>query len=310
MIFSTIDIGTNTILMVTVRVAPDGAITVLGDEHEIARLGKGVDASRKILPETIDRVEGFLRRYQEIAARLGSERIVAFGTSALRDAINRREFIDEIERRIGLRIEVLGGEEEAQLTFRGALFGLPVTDGPLAVLDIGGGSTEIATGDREHLRGAISLDIGAVRITERHLPQLPPTEAGLEEARRMAREILAGGIALPAGVTAIGVAGTVTTLGAIDAGIERFDAEELNGRRLASDTIDAVVERLARLSGEETAAIPQVSHGRADILLGGAIILQEFMRRYALPEIIVSTRGVRYGVMLREVERMTKAGRI
>lgn len=310
MIFSTIDIGTNTILMVTVRADAIGDITVLGDEHGIARLGKGVDASRTILPAAIERLEGFLVRYRDIALGLGSERIVAFGTSALRDASNRQEVIAAMAHRTGITIEIISGEEEARLTYRGALFQLPVQSDSIAVLDIGGGSTEIAYGNGKDLEQGISLDVGAVRITERFLPQLPASEAQIAEARGMVREALDRSFELLPGSTVVGVAGTVTTLGAIESGIERFDAEALNGTWLSASAIASTLDRLSRLSTAEIAAIPQVSSGRADILLGGTIVLDEFMRRHALDKIMVSTRGVRFGMMLREVENMRAAGNI
>jgi exopolyphosphatase/guanosine-5'-triphosphate,3'-diphosphate pyrophosphatase len=303
MTLSVIDIGTNTILMATLAVRRDGGIDILGDEHEIARLGKGVDASRRILPETFDRVAGYLDRYRAIAESLDSERIVAFGTSALRDAANRGEFIAAMRERTGIIIELLSGEEEAHLTYRGALFGHELGDGRHAVLDIGGGSTELAYGSRGKLERGASIDIGAVRITERFLSALPPDSGSIEAARRFAASMLAPLFDLPADAEVVGVAGTVTTLGAMAIGMPGFDADELNGTRLGSDEIGRITAELCAMPLESIAAIPQVHPARADILPGGAIILDEFMQRYDLPEIIVSTRGVRYGVALREIER-------
>ncbi len=302
MIFSTIDIGTNTILMTTVSAAPDGTIEVVSDRHEIARLGKGVDASRTILPETFDRVAGYLEGYARESRELGAERIVAFGTSALRDARNREEFIDAMKERTGVEIELLSGDEEAEFTYRGALFGLsaPAGRGGIAVLDIGGGSTEIAWGEGVRPERSISIDIGAVRVAERFFTKLPPDPGKIDEARSFIREELNRGFDLPEGTVAVGVAGTVTTLGAVDAELERFDAAELNGRPLPLTSVRRAIERLSTLTLEETAAVPQISRGRADIILAGALILEEFLLRHDLREITVGTRGVRYGVMLRE----------
>lgn len=303
MILSTIDIGTNTILMVTAQGSPGGAIQILGDEHAIARLGKGVDASRTILPETFGRVAKFLLRYRQIAESHHADRIVAFGTSALRDARNQQQFIAEMAERTGITIQVLSGQEEAQWTYRGALFGLAAapTPSPIAVLDIGGGSTEIAVGDGASLQHSISLDIGAVRLAERCFSGLPPSAAELSNAREFARKELASTFNLPPQTVAVGVAGTVTTLGAMHAGMEQFNAESLNGRWLPAGVIGTTVGRLAGLTLAETEAIPQINSGRADIILAGAIILEEFMKRHQLPQLMVSTRGVRYGVMLREM---------
>lgn len=294
---SAIDIGTNTILMATVEEGPDGELRVIGDEHAIARMGRGVDASRMIPQESIDRVEKLLRRYRDIAGAYGSDRIVAFGTSALRDARNRDELIATMRERVGIEIDVLSGDEEARFTYRGALVGLGV-DGPSAVLDIGGGSTELALGDGREVDTAISLDIGAVRITERFLDTCPPTDDAITRARAWAAVEVGRYPVLPGTTRLIGVAGTVTTLGAIALGMERFDAQELNGEVIALERIDEIAERLSRMTLAQLTAIPQIASGRADIIVGGAIVLQTAMRRLTADAITVSTRGVRYGVAL------------
>ncbi len=304
MIFSTIDIGTNTILMLTLQGEAGEGVRVLGDEHEIARLGKGVDATRTIMAETFDRVAGYLLRYRSIAEGLGSERIIAFGTSALRDARNREEFIAAMRERTGITIELLSGQEEAELTYRGALFGLPAGSGRYGVIDIGGGSTEIAHGVGSRLERGVSVDIGAVRVTERFIPAFPPLSDQIDAARSYAREALQEAIDLPDAMTMVGVAGTVTTLGAIAIGMERFDADELNGARLTRPAIGRITSELASMPLDQIRAIPQVHPDRADVLLGGALILDEFMSHYDLSSITVSTRGVRYGVAMRALERM------
>ncbi len=308
MVFSTIDIGTNTILMVTLAVQPGGEIQVLGDEHGIARLGKGVDATRRILPEAFDRLAGHLIRYREIARELGSEWIVAFGTSALRDARNRDEFIAAMEERTSIHIETLSGQEEAELTYRGALFGFRPGAHCQGVIDIGGGSTEIAFGSNQNLERGISLDIGAVRVTERFFPQLPPTPEQIEEARAFIRGQLSLGFDLPSDVEMVGVAGTVTTLGAIAARMTEFDADELNGTRLTDEEIAEITRDLSRMPVEDIVQMRGVHPERADILLGGALVLDEFMRSQDLPALTVSIRGVRYGVAMREIERMGYRG--
>ena len=298
---SVIDIGTNTILMVTGMLDSDGGVRIAGDEHSIARLGRGVDAQRMIATETFDRVAQLLVRYRSIAKSLGSRRIVAFGTSALRDAANAAVFIEEMRRRVRLDIEVLSGDDEARLTYSGALFGLQPACERSAVLDIGGGSTELALGDGSDVRRSCSLDIGAVRVSERYLATLPAARASVDEAARWCDDGLAGLFDVPAGTKLVGVAGTVTTLGAIDAGLERFDADELNGHRLSLAAVEATIDRLTTLTVGEIAAIPQITEGRADIILGGSLILRATMMRLAIAEVIVSTRGVRYGVLLREL---------
>lgn len=304
MVLSTIDIGTNTILMVTLRRAPDGSVRVLGDEHAIARLGKGVDAARRIQPETFDRVAGHLERYRAIAESLGADRIVAFGTSALRDATNREEFVAAMFERTGVTVGLLSGSDEAAYTYGGALFGFDLGDKDVAVLDIGGGSTEVAVGRGTRLVRGTSVDIGAVRITERFLRSLPPRPEDLHAARTFAREALSGTAPLPPGVKVVGVAGTVTTLAAMDAGLLQFNGNALNGTLLRRDAIERMTGLLCTLGLDAIAATGGVHPDRADILPGGALILEEFVRMNDLPGILVSTRGVRYGVAMHELGMM------
>ena len=312
MTFSTIDLGTNTILMVTVKVDTDGAITVLDDRQEVARLGKGVDASMNIQPDAFDRVADFLQYYRTTARSLGSERIVAFGTSALRDARNQNEFVAAMKERTGIAFQIISGEEEAELTYEGALFGLGLKQDRIAVLDIGGGSTELALGElttkeERHLTQHISVDIGAVRITERYFQQQPPTQQALSEARMFAREQLSEMFSLPPETVAAGVAGTVTTLGAVSYGLQNGGAEELNGKTLSGDAIAQLTRKLSGMTLSEIISVPQIPTGRADVILGGSIILDEFMKHFGLEEIVVSTRGVRYGMMLKEAAAFTTA---
>lgn len=295
-----IDLGTNTILMVTGRRRADGSVEVLDDAHAIARLGKGVDAQRRILPETLSRVCGFLAQYRRRAERLGAERITAYGTSALRDAADKEEFIARVKEETGVELIEVSGVEEAGLTFRGAAFGLELPE-RYAVLDIGGGSTELAVGALGQVEQSASVDVGAVRVTERFFPSLPPSPAQLEEAGAMIRQELSRLFPYPQGVPLMGVAGTVTTLGAIDRDIERFDAEELNGHFLARERVEALAARLLSLPYEAVRQIPQIHEQRADIISAGALILRQALERFGCPGLIVSTRGIRYGLLLREL---------
>lgn len=306
MIVSSIDIGTNTVLMAVVEVLPDRTCRVLADEHAVARIGKGVDAKGRIDDNALDRLAAILVRYSDISASLGAEKIICFGTSALRDASNRDEFIDRLRDRTGIGVCVLSGKEEASLTFVGALFGLEEIVGPeavCAVLDIGGGSTELALGTRSGgVTQSISVDIGAVRLRERHLLSTPPTSSELSLARHWSDIMVGSLFDLPSATTLIGVAGTVTTLAALDAGMERFDAEELNGYRLGVRAIADWTTRLSTMAVEDIQRLKGVHPDRADILAGGAIILDAALARLEADAILVSTRGVRYGVALEGLE--------
>lgn len=303
-ILSTIDLGTNTVLMVTGRMTASGEIQILGDEHEIGRLGKGVDRTGTILPETFERIAEILNRYRTIAQGYGSARVVGYGTSALRDARNRDEFIAAMKEQAGVELRLLSGAREAELTWRGALFGLPLRERDVAVLDIGGGSTEVAFGsDGTFVRGS-SVDVGAVRVTERFLGgTFPPDPSAITAARHFTTEAFGGAISLPTAPIVVGVAGTVTTLGAMHAGITSFDPDAINGLRLSREWIATTTQQLLCSTINEIRAIEQVVHGREDILPGGALVLNEFMNAFNVPELVVSTRGLRYGLLEQELQR-------
>ncbi|MCC7263620.1 MAG: Ppx/GppA family phosphatase [Candidatus Latescibacteria bacterium] len=295
-----VDLGTNTALMVTGRRGPEGRIEVLDDAHAVARLGKGVDAQRRIADETMDRVCLLLAGYRDRARALGAEQIRVYGTSALRDAANKAEFIARVGRDTGLELVEVSGKEEADLTFRGAAFGLELPP-RYAVIDIGGGSTELAVGEAEHVQAAVSLDVGAVRVTERFFPQLPPTAEELDAATAMVGQVLEGLFPYPEGTTLVGVAGTVTTLGALDRNVPRFDAEELNGHFLVASQVEQWSARLLAMPAESIRQLPQVHEQRADIIGAGSLILRLVLARLRVPGLVVSTRGIRYGLLLRDL---------
>lgn len=297
-----IDLGTNTVLMVVGRRTAQDQVEILDDVHTIARMGQGVDAQRRIQPEAVDRVCAFLDQYRRRALDLGAVQIRAFGTSALRDAANREAVIAAVAARSGVQLTTLSGRQEARLTHLGAAFGLDLP-GRYAVLDIGGGSTELALGTQADLEQSISVDVGAVRLTERHFTALPPTLAQRAAAAATARQVLARVFDVPAGVPLVGVAGTATTLGALDLGVEHFDDSALNGHFLTAQRIGALAERLLGLPLEEIRAIPQVSDQRADIIAAGALILDAFIEMQQCPGVTVSTRGIRYGLLLEMLGR-------
>ena len=296
-----IDLGTNTILMVVGRLQADGKTEILADLHAIARLGKGVDAKGHILPETLERVGEFFQDYKKRALSLGADQISAFGTSALRDAANREDFIASIKRLSGIEVFTLSGREEARLTFAGAGFGIELPK-CYCVLDIGGGSTELAYGSHGHVQQLASVDLGALRITERHFDRLPPSSAQLEAARATIREQLGKLFTYPAGVALVGVAGTATTIGALASGVEDFNAASLNGHILPQSKVAEITAYLATLELERIRAIRQIHPQRADIITAGALILSTALDLFQCSELIVSTRGIRYGLLARALK--------
>jgi len=302
-----IDIGTNTILMLIADLSNDGRIKTIRDEIAFPRLGKGVDEVGFIHRESITRVLNVLKDYKRISETSGSEKIIACGTSALRESKNRNEVITRIRQEALLDVQVLSGEEEAELTFLGALSGLPRSRKHFVVIDIGGGSTEITLGTQDHVEKRVSLDLGCVRLTERFLQSTPPTSKELQRAMVSAHAALSG----LGGIDSnrhqlVGVAGTVTTLAALDQNLSRFDPDKVDGRILPITRIQSIFDDLSQRSLDEIQSSPVVPAGRADILLAGVLILIEFMTIHRFERIRVSKRGLRYGLVLREFERLKR----
>lgn len=298
---ASIDIGSNTILMLVADIDEGGTLRVVADEQAIARLGEGINVSGVIGTSAFERASVILSAYLKRAGALNPERIIATGTSALRDARNQEDFLLEMRVRFGLPIEVLSGDDEARLTYRGTLSGFP--DGPAryAVLDIGGGSTELCVGDRHDISAQRSLDIGCVRLTERFLHDAPPSledRADMEDA--VLRTIRAFPAVVPESTTFVAVAGTPATLAAMDLGLPAFDREAVSGHILTTERIRQFYEEFSRMSHAELLACAQVDPGRADILLAGTCILFLFLRWNDVQSVVVSERGLRYGIALRE----------
>jgi exopolyphosphatase/guanosine-5'-triphosphate,3'-diphosphate pyrophosphatase len=230
----------------------------------------------------------------------------ACGTSALRDAKNRQEFIDFMKEKLALEIRVLSGSEEAELTYLGAVseYLSKVDSNTYAVLDIGGGSTEIVVGSGAHITSSCSIDIGSVRLTERILKINPPSSSALESAIQLVRDHVQHVTPLLPSTKIIGVAGTLTTLAALDRRIPKYDRNLVNRHVLALETIDRIFQELRPLTLDQLRSYPQIHPSRADILLAGIIILRETMKKVNLSEITVSDRGLRYGIVIKTAQTL------
>jgi exopolyphosphatase/guanosine-5'-triphosphate,3'-diphosphate pyrophosphatase len=297
---ASIDIGTNTILMLVADVERNGTLSIVTDEHFIARLGKGVDEHGFIQKETFQRVHKILSQLKSIADSHGVQHLAACGTSALRDAANRQEFVNFIREHLSIEMKILSGQEEAELTYLGAVseYLEDSPSGEFAVLDIGGGSTELVTGIGSNVSSAVSIDIGSVRLTERILKNNPPENAALENAVKLIQNHLENISPLPPATKLIGVAGTLTTLAALDLQLKTFDAALINRYVLARETIERIFHELRHLTLDQIKSYPQIHPSRADILLAGILILLETLENVNLPRITVSDRGLRYGILL------------
>lgn len=295
----------------------DGAIRTLRDEIAFPRLGKGVDESGLISPEATNRALSVLKEYQSLSVKLGSGKIIACGTSALRDSRNSDEVISRIRHETSIDVEVLSGEDEAHWTFLGALIQeddssskLAPNQGRFAVIDIGGGSTEVTLGTSQHVEKSLSFGLGCVRLTERFLRSTPPTSEELERARACARSALSGLHDIDTiRCELVGVAGTITTLAALDQNLSKFEADKVDGYVLGLDRIIEIFEQLRPQTLAQIRSSPIISSGRADVLLAGILILIEFMAICRFDRITTSSKGLRYGLILREFERMKGVGK-
>lgn len=299
-----IDIGTNTVLLLVAQCNAGGDITTLAYEQRVPRLGQGVDSSRNLHPDSMERVVGVLEEYHGILGRYGVSHIVACATSAVRDAHNRDGFVDLVRKRTGIAVEILSGDEEALWTYRGAISGMAGIR-KATVVDIGGGSTEITVGNAHNIQQHVSLDIGSVRLTERFFKHDPPTHPELEKAIEIVENELARASRFSFdGSSLVGVAGTATSLALLDQGRKEFHREAVTGYRLQLDNVYALFRTLRSMPAEEILQLSSVMEGRADVIAAGALILREVMAHFKFKEMVVSERGVRYGIAIREWERI------
>jgi exopolyphosphatase/guanosine-5'-triphosphate,3'-diphosphate pyrophosphatase len=287
-----IDLGSNSTRLL-VADADDGRLSEVERLLTITRLGDGVDASGRLSEASMQRVEDCVAGYVSRARELGVAVPLAVATSAVRDAQNGAEFLRLLKAR-GVRARMLSGDDEARLTLRGVASGRSMA-GPLIVCDIGGGSTELVAGDGGDVRFAVSLDMGCVRMSERHLHSDPPTPDQLTALRDDVAAMLPAD--LPEG-DLIGVAGTVTTLATIDLGLDREIPEQIDGHRLSAAAVDALLQRLAALPLDERRQVRGLMPERAPTIVAGGAILAELMQRLAVPALTVSERDILHGAAL------------
>jgi exopolyphosphatase / guanosine-5'-triphosphate,3'-diphosphate pyrophosphatase len=291
-----VDLGTNSTRLLVADV--DGEqLDEITRRLTITRLGEGVDERRRLLPVPIARIRNCLADYRRELEGLGAERTLCIATSSVRDADNGEAFLGEIEWSYGFTTRLLSGQDEAAMMIRGVTAGRPPLDDVL-VLDIGGGSTELVVAADGRVVSATSLDIGCVRVTERFLPSDPPSRPELAAASGYVRSLLPQ---LEAG-SAIGVAGTVTTLATLDLGDDEYDPARTHGHRISLAAVEEQLERLAQMSTEERIVSTGIEPGRASVIVAGVIVLHEVLTAYGLDEIEVSERDVLHGAALAAAE--------
>lgn len=300
--YAAIDVGTNTVLLLVAE-REGNTLLPLAERAEITRLGRGVDRTHRLLPEAIEDTVAVLSLYAKEARAKGASQIACVATSAVRDAANGPEFFSAARSKTGLLVEVISGDEEARLVYLTAFRDFqsppPSPERPLAVLDVGGGSTEFVVGEGPLPRARVSLQVGAVRLTERHVHTDPISPAELLHLKEAARAALAplDGLAPAEGALLVGVAGTVTTLCSVAKGLPLHDGPRMHGERLGLEDLDLLLERLARLTVQERSSLRGMEPKRADVIVAGGLIVAEAMRRTGFKELVASDRGVRWGLL-------------
>jgi exopolyphosphatase/guanosine-5'-triphosphate,3'-diphosphate pyrophosphatase len=291
-----VDLGTNSTRLLLADV-DGGAVRELDRRLTITRLGEGVDSGRRILPGAIARVRNVLVDYRRAAEEAAAERVLAFGTSAVRDAENGEAFLGEIEWGFGFATRLLSGEEEARLTFRGVAAGRPVS-GATLVVDVGGGSTELVIGDSAGIAFHRSLDVGCVRLTERFLAGDPPAQSELAACGAHVRALLAEHVPRVRPSAAIGVAGTVATLATLDLELDAEVPELVHGHVMTIDWLAEELASLACASVSELRARRGIHPDRAPVIVAGTIVVLEILRHLGLPSLEVSEHDVMHGAAL------------
>ncbi|GAA3258440.1 Ppx/GppA phosphatase family protein [Nonomuraea helvata] len=304
-----VDCGTNSVRLLVADVGDD-LIDDIERRMEIVRLGQGVDRTGRLAPDALDRTFKAMRVYRELIDRHGATRTRVVATSATRDAANRQEFVDGVREIFGVEPEVVSGAEEAELSFAGATKGLirlsPETElpqGPMPpylVVDIGGGSTEFVVGS-EHAEAALSVDIGCVRLTERHLkdagdpPSAPALEAVVADIEAALDRVEAE-VPVHQAHTLVGLAGSVTTVAGMALGLPAYDSERIHHSRISAEEVHEVTRRLLAMTHGERAEVAVMHPGRVDVIGAGALILDRIVRRFAFSQVVVSEHDILDGI--------------
>lgn len=293
-----IDIGTNSTRLLIADLGEE-RLEVKRKASRITRLGRGVDSQRQLSPSAIEETLGVVVAYLEEARTAGVAQVSVIATSAVRDAANRQVFQDLLRQATGVELKILSGVEEAVLSYRGALSGFKEPPEAPMVADVGGGSTELVLGDQL----AVSLDMGAVRLTERFLHSNPATAAEISDARSFVYQQLKAvqpQVAKPQCL--VGLGGTITCLGSIVAELPVYDSAVVHMSRISLAMMERMIERLAGLAIEKRREVVGMQSGREDIILGGALIFQCLLQAFHLDEIIVCDADIMEGVLLSETE--------
>ncbi|MGW7490180.1 Ppx/GppA phosphatase family protein [Streptomyces sp. NPDC054786] len=302
-----IDCGTNSIRLLVADADPaTGELKDLDRRMQIVRLGQGVDRTGRLAPEALERTFAACREYAAVIKGLGAEQVRFVATSASRDAENREDFVRGVVGILGVEPEVITGDQEAEFSFNGAtkeLTGRADLERPFLVVDIGGGSTEFVLGS-DSVRAARSVDVGCVRMTERHLaheggisdPPSPGQISAMKSDIAAALDRAEETVPLSEAATLVGLAGSVTTVAAIALGLDRYDSEAIHHSRISLAKVREITGRLLSSTHAERAAIPVMHPGRVDVIAAGALVLLSIMERSGAGEVVVSEHDILDGI--------------
>ncbi len=293
-----IDVGTNSIKFCLAEETGNGSYNVLKDANDIARLGEGLKETGLIGPEPLERNAQSVANFAAEAKAAGADEVVAVGTMALRTAKNAAAFIARVKELCGVELKVLSGEEEAQNSYVAVMSGIPgAADADLVTMDTGGGSTEFVFGTAGKIVRKFSLNVGAVRFTEKYLSQMPVAPEKLAEAQaEIKKELSEGGVSGPVKFL-VGMGGTVTSMASVKHKMAKYDPDVIQGSKLTLDDINAQIADYAAKTLDQRREIVGLQPKRADVILAGACIVRAVMELTGVSELTVSDRGLRHGLM-------------
>tara|TARA_B100000575_G_scaffold294677_1_gene313124 strand:- start:13048 stop:13959 length:912 start_codon:yes stop_codon:yes gene_type:complete len=299
---ASIDIGTNSVLLLIAEQTEKG-LQVLEEAQRLPRLGSMVDSNGLLAKESMYKVLVVLSEYVGIIQKYGDEvltKTVVTATSAVRDAANKQEFLALVKETFGFQVLILSGEDEAKYTYLGAISQTKVESDSIMIVDIGGGSTELAVGNSTNLLRGISINMGCVRFNERFLLHNPPRQEEIRECRRSIEALLhATQLHFPSHTQIVAVSGTATSLAAIDQQLFHYKSSGINNYRLNTDKLATIIRLFSIHTFQYLLELhPEVMKGRVDVFLSGLLILEEVLRYTRAEEFVVSTGGIRHGILL------------
>jgi exopolyphosphatase/guanosine-5'-triphosphate,3'-diphosphate pyrophosphatase len=300
---SVIDIGTNSIKFCVAQKASDGTLEVLKDANDIARLGEGLRETGLISPEALERNAQSVAAFAREAEELGAAKVMAVGTMALRTAKNTADFTARVKELCGLTVDVLPGDEEARLAYLAVLSGLPVQEGELVIFDTGGGSTEFIFGQGKELKNRMSVNLGAVLITEKHLSDDPVKPGAVQAALAEIKDTFDNAQVNGNPVQLVGMGGTVTSMGAVKHKMVKYDPDVIQGSELTLADVEEQINDYSARTLEKRREIPGLQPKRADVILAGACILKDILSRMNADRLVISDRGLRHGLLFDQLNK-------